>query len=405
MAGNILFITEDKSNFEFLFSNVSVLRRCETADIVSITHIKRAINSNVRLVVIKDNEYFQSEIFKTIEFINRVAPQTRIIVTISQNNEQFMQKCRLSGVYDFIRCDSCPSEFDTRFLNCLKSISLSKYVDILSLFINNTQLINAKTGLFTHKALKENFYFINEYPLFKTGVYMILTIDDSVKTRVSMNRLGLNLKKCLRQTDIIAQGSGKFYLILPETDLQGAKSVAEKVASVMGDDIRLHCGISVLGVKSFDELEKDANDGLKSAVINDELYFYLGGNVTPDDSDSVIKEKHFKLFKKAFETKLSSLIEPLFFRFQKEFDAKDEGIAISQYANKIECVFSLKKDKRHSELIIRYDGFAKLNFKIVHKGLDTSENTDANIALNILDEKLLSKYINKLYSEFMEGLV
>ncbi len=60
MVGNILFITEDKSNFEFLFSNVSVLRRSETADIVSVTHIKRAINSNVRLVVIKDNEYFQN---------------------------------------------------------------------------------------------------------------------------------------------------------------------------------------------------------------------------------------------------------------------------------------------------------------------------------------------------------
>ena len=273
------------------------------------------------------------------------------------------------------------------------------------MLINNKQLINEKTGLYTHKALKENFYYVCEYPLFKTGVYMVLTIDDSVKTRVSMNRLGLNLKKCLRQTDIVAQGSGKFYLLLPETDLQGAKYVAEKIASVMGKDIKLHCGISILGSKSFDELEKDANDGLKSAVINDELYFYLGGNITADDSDSVIKEKHFKLFKKAFETKLSSLIEPLFFRFQKEFESKGEDVAISQYANKIECVFSLKKDKRHSELIIRYDGFTKLNFKIVHKGLDTSENTDENISLNILDEKLLTKYINKLYSEFMEGIV
>lgn len=405
MVGNILFITEDKSNFEFLFSNVSVLRRSETADIVSVTHIKRAINSNVRLVVIKDNEYFQSEIFKTIEMINRVAPQTRIIVTISQNNEQFMQKCQQLGVYDFIRSDSCPSEFNTRFLNCLKSISLSKYVDILSLFINNTQSINAKTGLFTHKALKENFYYISEYSLFRSGIYMILTIDDSVKTRVSMNRLGLNLKKILRQTDIIAQGSGKYYLLLPETDLQGAKSVAEKVASIMGNDIKLHCGISILGAKSFDELEKDANDSLKSAIINDDLYFCLHGNVSPDDSGCVIKEKHFKLFQKAFDTKLSALVEPLFYRFQKEFESKGEDVAISQYANKIECVFSLKKGKRHSELIIRYDGFAKLNFKIVHKGLDTSENTDANIALNILDEKLLSKYINKLYSEFMEGIV
>ena len=39
----------------------------------------------------------------------------------------------------------------------------------------------------------------------------------------------------------------------------------------------------------------------------------------------------------------------------------------------------------------------KLNLKIKHQGLDTCENTDETITLNMLNEKLLSKYLKKLF--------
>lgn len=402
MGENILLISEDKSNLESLFSNVSVLRRGEMAGIIPLANVKRAVSDDIRLVLINEKEYFRNEIFKTVEMITRISPETLIIVIQSKNDDIFAGKCYEKGVYDFIHFDSSPVEYNIRILNSLKYLTLKEKFKIISLFLNNTASINAKTGLFTHKSLKENFDYICENPMFKTGSYIVLSIDSAVKTKVSMNRLGLNLKKYLRQTDIIAQGSGKYYILLPKTSLQGAKTVIEKISDFMGEDIKIHAGISVLGIRSFDELEKDANDSLKSAIVNDELYVSLGENMNIDENlvDTPKADKHFKLFQKVFNKKLTELIEPLFFRTEKEFQAKSDDILISQYANKVECVFSIKSGKKQSEFVMRYDGFAKFNFKIIHQGLDTCENSQGEIPLNELNEKLLTKYLHLLYSEF-----
>ena len=219
-----------------------------------------------------------------------------------------------------------------------------------------------------------------------------------------MNRLGQNLKKYLRETDIIAQGSGKFYLLLPNTNVQGAKVVVEKVDYFMGKDIKIRAGIASFGGRTFYELEKDANDSLKSAIVNDALYASLGKNIGLIDefTDSPINDKHFKLFEKIFNKKLKELIEPMFFRTEKEFQAKLGNILVNQYVNKVECVFSLKSKDKQSELVMRYDGFAKFSLKIIHKGLDTCENTQVEIPLNELNEKVLAKYLKLLYTEFSQ---
>ena len=402
MGENIILISEDKSNLEFLFSSVSVLRRGEIAGVVPFSGVKRAISDDVRLVLINDKEYFQSEILKTIEMINRTSPDTLIILISGKNDEEFIKKSHQCGVFDVINSSASSYEYNIRILNSLKYLALKEKFGILSVFLSNTSSINAKTGLFTHKSLKENYNTIREYPMFNAGSYVVLTIDSGVKTKVSMNRLGLNLKKYLRQTDVIAQGSGKFYLLLPKTGLLGAKTVVEKIAGFMGQDIKIHAGISVLGIKTFDELEKDANDSLKSALVNDELYVSLGENMNIDENlaEYPKNDKHLKKKKKVFNKKLTELIEPLFFRTEKEFQAKNDNILISQYANKVECIFSIKSNEKQSELVMRYDGFAKFNLKIIHKGLDTCENTQTEIPLNEISEKLLSKYLHLLYNEF-----
>jgi len=406
MSENILLVSEDKSNLNFLFSEISAIHRFDSVSVVSLLNIKKMLNENINIVFINEKEYFTSEILKTVAVIKRMLPDAIIVLLLSKKyDERFIQDCIKCGVYDFIYSEISKSELNNRLLNLLKLVSSEQKFKIQTVFINNSSLLNSKTGLYTHKALRESYYFLRELSFLKTFSYVILTIDSEVKTRVSMNRLGLNLKKILRQTDIVAQGIGKYYLLLPDTDFDGAVVVLQKIADLMGSDIKLHSGIAVTAVENFEELEKKANDSLKSAVANDELYASFD-NLGIDEHlfENHQKEKHFKLFQKVFDKKLKYLIEPIFFRTEKEFQSKFDDLLISQYANKIECVFSLKKGERHSELIIRYDGFAKLNFKIVHKGLDTCENTDNNVSLNTLDEKLLLKYISKLYSEFIVDL-
>ncbi len=92
----------------------------------------------------------------------------------------------------------------------------------------------------------------------------------------------------------------------------------------------------------------------------------------------------------------------MFFRFQKDFETKLTNTQVSQYANDIESVFSLRNEKIHSELIIRYDGYAKFNIKLTHSGLDSAEDTKMEIPLNKLTNKLLTSLLNQLKDEYKQ---
>ena len=131
--------------------------------------------------------------------------------------------------------------------------------------------INLKTGFYKIKALNEAFDELRQLNDIKNGTFIALTINTASKTKVGMNRLAANIKKNIRKTDIVIQGLSKYYLLLPDTSVSGAQVVIEKISFSMGD-VKIHSGISKIGLKSFNELENVLNNSLKSAMINDKLY-------------------------------------------------------------------------------------------------------------------------------------
>ena len=101
-----------------------------------------------------------------------------------------------------------------------------------------------------------------------------------------------------------------------------------------------------------------------------------------------------------FKNKLETVITPIFYRHQKDFENKLTNTQVSQYANDIECVFSLKNDILHSELTIRYNGYAKFKIEIQHSGLDSAENTKMEIPLKDMTNKLLITLLKQLKDEY-----
>ena len=100
---------------------------------------------------------------------------------------------------------------------------------------------------------------------------------------------------------------------------------------------------------------------------------------------------------------MQNVITPIFYRYQKTFETKLTNTKVSQYANNIECVFSLKNDKIHSELVMRYDGFAKFKIEINHSGLDSAENSKFEITLNKLNDKYLISLLKRLKDEYKQS--
>lgn len=270
--------------------------------------------------------------------------------------------------------------------------------------------MDSKTGLYKYNHLKEIFIDISEDLRIQNGVFAILTLDEKTKTRISTNRLAGAIKNCVRGDDIIASArGGKFYMILPNIDLDGTKAVIKKIQDKMGEDLKIRSGMNRIGIQSFETLDKNAQDSLLSAIQNEEMCVSLTDRLESADSwleeENKQNDKNFKLFKMAFTNKMKNIITPVFFRFQKECETKLVNTHVSQYANNVESVFSLKNDDIHSELTLRYNGFAKFKIEITHSGLDSAENTKIEIPLSKLTDKELTKMLKQLKDEYKSAAV
>ena len=73
-------------------------------------------------------------------------------------------------------------------------------------------VINSKNGFYEYKYLKEVFLDLSDNPKIKNGIFTVLTLDESIKTKVSTNRLALIIKNSVRADDIVGTAKGgKFF--------------------------------------------------------------------------------------------------------------------------------------------------------------------------------------------------
>ncbi|MBD5402788.1 hypothetical protein HDR58_08320, partial [bacterium] len=311
------------------------------------------------------------------------------------------------GIYDYITVDSEEYEILIKTVNCFKLNTFKTIEKRNEKFLYQLGVIDEKTSLYKYNHLKDIFFDISEDLKIQNGVLAIITLDEKTKTRISTNRLAGVIRNSVRGDDIVATArGGKFYLVLPNINIEGTKTLIQNLQNKMGDDFKIRAGLSKIGIQSFDVLDKNTQDSLTSAIQNDELCVSLADSTSASnlwlEDDNIQPEKDFKLFKMAFTNKMKNVITPVFFRFQKECETKLTNTQVSQYANNIESVFSLKNENLHSELILRFNGFAKFKIEICHSGLDSAENTKIEIPLSKLTDKELTKLLNQLKKEYKE---
>lgn len=407
MCENILVLSEDEENIKYIKSKLLLLRSSDKVGALPLSKLRKSLETqSYEIVLIDESQYNRETILKAIETVKSFSDCIEVVIINSDETDDFMSQCYDKGAYSYIKIDAQKYEYMMVILNSFKMNSLKEQNSILKAFLSNTSSVIPKNDLITHKALKEAFYTLQQNQKIRNGIFAVLTLEEKTKTKVSLNRLSGILKKFLRETDIIASALGYFYIVFENVDLEGAKSVIEKISEKMGEDFEIRAGLAKIGKKEYESIEKQAKDSLKSAINNEEVCVALGTNVLFDNSEWLSddgKSKHYKLFQIAFDKKLKTVIEPSFFRFEKECLTKIPDCTVNQYANRIECNFTLKKDNTRSELLLRHDGFAKIKLKIVHYGLDSTENTDLEINLNTFGERELNKYLKQLKNEFLEA--
>ena len=406
---NILLISENTEATELILNKLVLLRDNDKIEICNnYKETKKALqNSLCCVVLLYANINDQDSVIKSIRTIKDTKQDIEIILIPSDINSEFILKAYDEGIYDYITLESENFDFAIKTINCFKLRTLKNIEQRNEKFLYQQGVIDEKTNLYKYNYLKEIFIDISDDLRIKKGIFCILTLDEKNKTKISTNRLAGIIKNTVRGDDIIAIArGGKFYAILPNIDLEGIKNLLNKIQDRIGNDFKIRAGLSKIGIQSFETLDKLTQDSLKSAIQNDEMCISLTEQLNPVemwiDEENISQHKDFKLFKVAFTNKMKNVIEPIFFRFQKECETKLTNTQVSQYANNIESVFSLKNENLHSELVIRFNGFAKFKIEINHSGLDSAENTKLEIPLSKLTDKELTKLLKQLKQEYKQ---
>lgn len=405
---NILLISEDENATELILNKLVLLRDNDKITKCNCKETKKALQNSLYCVVLLYADIKEQEsIFKTIKTIKETKPDSEIILIPNDINTELILKAYDAGIYDYVPIDAESFDFVIKTINCYKLRTLKNIEQRNKKFLYQQGVIDEKTNLYKCNYLKDIFIDIADDLRIQNGIFSILTLNDKNKTKISTNRLAGIIKTTVRGDDIIATArGGKFYLILPNIDLEGTKKLIQKIQDKMGEEFKIHAGMSKIGIQSFETLDKITQDSLKSAIQNDEMTVSLSEvtgmqNGWLEDED-LPRHKDFKLFKVAFTNKMKNVIEPIFFRFQKECETKLTNTQVSQYANNIESVFSLKNETLHSELVIRFNGYAKFKIEINHSGLDSAENTKLEISLSQLTDKELTKLLKQLKQEYKQ---
>lgn len=406
---NILLITDEDETAKLVLSKLILLRDNDKISVCGTQKLKKTLeNSLCCVVIVHENIESPDLTLKIISTIKESKSNAEIVLLLNEEKPELILKAYDLGIYDYFTVDAPDYEILIKTVNCFKLSSFKEVANRNEKFLYQLGVIDSKNSLYKYNYLKEIFIDLSDDLRIQNGIFAILTLDDKTKTKISTNRLAGIIKNSVRQEDIVATArGGKFYLILPNIDLEGTKAVIRKIQDKIGNDFQIRSGLTKIGIQSFETLDKIAQDSLISAIQNDEMCVSLTDNLentnTWLEDENSKPNKNFKLFKMAFTKKMNEVITPVFFRFQKECETKLTNTQVSQYANNIESVFSLKNEKLHSELILRYNGFAKFKIEITHSGLDSAENTKTEFQLSKLTEKELTKLLKQLKDEYKQN--
>lgn len=408
-SNNILLITDYEEVAKNVLEKLVLLRQNDSITVCSTKDAKKALKNSLFYIVIVHETENQSASLRLIKTVKETRSNLEIILLLNDLNPEFILEAYDNGIYDYFLTDSEPYEILIKTVNCFKLLMQKEICSRNEKFLQQFGVIDAKTNLYQYKYLKEIFMDISDNLRVQNGIFAVLTLDNKAKTKISTNRLAQAVKNSVRRDDIIASArGGKFYLILPNIDLEGTNSVIRKIQNKMGESFKIRAGLSKIGIQSFETLDKITQDSLTSALQNDKMSVCLENNnidIQNDwlEDDTAVKKKNFKLFKMTFINKINNVITPGFFRFQKECEAKLINTQVSQYANDIECVFCLKNERVRSELIVRYNGYAKFKIEINHSGLDSPENYKTEIPLKAITEKYLNTLLKRLKEEYKQA--
>ena len=358
-------------------------------------------DSNISIVIVHQKD----EKDKTINFIKSIQSNNyTTILLVNDYDQDLILEAYDAGISDYFSINSESYEMLIRTVNCFKYQTLKNKSIRDNTLLKMLDATDCETEFYKYKHCKNLLADFIKDKQFRNGMFIIIAVEEESKTRFSTDKLSKAIKQAIRGNDIVTSvRGGKFYLILPNINKNGAFSVVEKIQNNLGNKIIIRAGICKIANKDLDRLEKEGYAALAESVQTKETAVFLEEKVKAVDdwlSTDEKDEKNYKIFKNAYNNKLEKVIAPVFFRLQKTYEEKIFETKINQYSDELQSVFQLTNPKQESRLKIIYPGFAKIVIYIIHDGLNSPENKEIHLNLKDITPSNLSEIIEDFIEEF-----
>ena len=403
---NIVIVSDDKSVSDTLKSYLMLLRKFDIVFSCDLLSASETVCQNKPQLII----YYSKNINENcLNFIKSVEPAPVFFVTENLDDEKLLEVYEL-GAADYISISCSQTEFLIKVMMCLRKYSEIKKGIVYGDILKRIGILNKNNEFYSKKytpAVLKNL--LKKYISEKTIVsLMSIAPDINDKNKCNLDFLASVLNQNLREDDLIGFGKNCLYVMLPNTNQQGALDVYNKIKKILEASSPISAGVVVINkdidfnliTKKLDEALDDALSLKNSVVVQENLSSEVPMNWL-DKPDK--KHKTFKLFKKAVMKKLENVIAPIFYQKQQIAEQRLFETRIEQYVNEKKSIFSIKKGDIHSFVEITYPGSVRININIYNNFNENKEPEHKNYELSQINQKVVGDILDKLIRDFQRA--
>lgn len=401
---SIILISDNKKAETELAEKLLLLRNSDDFETLGFDAIQDLFKKYYTDVILLDSSGRETSIETQIRYIKEQDRHVFLILLSKSSEPDFIAGMYDCGIDDYILPSSTPADILIKVVNAIKRAEERRIAYKNELLLKELDVISSESGFYTERCANE---LINqEFEALADGVFMIVTYDELDRARFSLDALRSALSLSVRKSDTVVElKTSKFYILLPNTDINGGIAVFRKIKENLQEAFRLKAGIEKITSKDFRIIEQKASAALSEAMLSANDYcIYTEKEQALQEKDWNIEiepeKKDFKLFRQKFLKKTENVITPVFYRLQKVFEDELPDTKIEQSTDEFQCIFHLKSLKQTSRLTIVYAGLGKIVLYITHSGLDSPENREIVLPLKDLTEKSLSDIVCTFVEEY-----
>lgn len=401
---SIILISDNKKAETELAEKLLLLRNSDDIETLGFDAIQDLFKKYYADVILLDSSGRETSIETQIRYIKEQDRHVFLILLSKSSEPDFIAGMYDCGIDDYILPSSTPADILIKVVNAIKRAEERRIAYKNELLLKELDVISSESGFYTERCANE---LINqEFEALADGVFMIVTYDELDRARFSLDALRSALSLSVRKSDTVVElKTSKFYILLPNTDINGGIAVFRKIKENLQEAFRLKAGIEKITSKDFRIIEQKASAALSEAMLSANDYcIYTEKEQALQEKDWNIEiepeKKDFKLFRQKFLKKTENVITPVFYRLQKVFEDELPDTKIEQSTDEFQCIFHLKSLKQTSRLTIVYAGLGKIVLYITHSGLDSPENREIVLPLKDLTEKSLSDIVCTFVEEY-----